>query len=184
MLYSLLFAAGKGAAKNPGLSFGGSGEHSALSNLDPLGNFITGFGGDPLNLYGNKNNPNALLFPSSPQTNAQGTPSPLFNIGGGGGALVPSLPVMSGAPPQQLPPSMGLNFQGMPGFGGPPSQGAQQQFNPFLAALMQYTTPPKPAAPTGGGGGGGRAMLNPNIMQQLAQMNSSRGKGMPLRQLQ
>lgn len=39
------------------------GMSSALGKLDPLGNKITQWGGDPLNLYGNQNNPNAALFP-------------------------------------------------------------------------------------------------------------------------
>jgi hypothetical protein len=51
-------------AQNPNLSYGGSNEHSLFSKLDPIGNAITKIGGDPLNLYGNKDNPNALLFPS------------------------------------------------------------------------------------------------------------------------
>lgn len=51
-------------AQNPNLSYGGSNEHSLFGKLDPLGNAITKIGGDPLNLYGNKYNPNALLFPS------------------------------------------------------------------------------------------------------------------------
>ena len=72
MLYALLMAAGKGSAQNPSMSVGGSGEHSLLSKLDPIGNAITGLGGDPLNLYGNKNNPNALLFPGTTGANASG----------------------------------------------------------------------------------------------------------------
>lgn len=179
MLYSLLMAGGRGAAKNPNLSFGGSGEHSTLSNLDPIGNWITGWGGDPLNLYGNKDNSNALLFPSSPQTNAVNASALPFVIGSPTGSR-PQLPP-GYAPPQAPPPNQGLNFQGMPGFGAP--NGQQPPVNPFLGALMQYMNPPKPA-PVAGGGGGGRAMLNPNVMQQLAQMNSGRGKGMPMRQLQ
>jgi hypothetical protein len=56
---------------------------NGLSHLDPLGNAITKIGGDPLNLYGNKNNPNALLFPSGGANGgAGGVPGtlPSFNI--------------------------------------------------------------------------------------------------------
>ncbi|HEY3645496.1 MAG TPA: hypothetical protein VGM16_09170 [Gammaproteobacteria bacterium] len=51
-------------AQNPNLSYGGNNEHALFGKLDPIGNAITKVGGDPLNLYGNKDNPNALLFPS------------------------------------------------------------------------------------------------------------------------
>lgn len=51
------------------------GMSSALGKLDPLGNKITQWGGDPLNLYGNQNNPSAALFPSGMP--APATPSVL-----------------------------------------------------------------------------------------------------------
>jgi hypothetical protein len=69
-------------ASNPNLSYGGSAEHSLFSTLDPIGNAITKVGGDPLNLYGNKNNPSALLFPS-PNASANGSAVP---------AVLPTLP--------------------------------------------------------------------------------------------
>src|SRR5690348_14105739 len=47
---------------------------------DPLGIFdaVTRVGGDPLNIYGHKNNPNALLFPSGAPN---GVPGVLPNLG-------------------------------------------------------------------------------------------------------
>lgn len=67
---------GQADAKNPGASVGGSGEHPLLGQLDPLGKFIVGKGGDPWNLYGEKDNPNALFFPSS-SGDASGLPTTL-----------------------------------------------------------------------------------------------------------
>ena len=52
---------------------------SALSTLDPLGNKITQWGGDPLDLYGNQNNPSAAFFPSG--TPASPIPGVLPNLG-------------------------------------------------------------------------------------------------------
>ena len=69
-------------ASNPNLSAPGW-VQNGFSHLDPVGNAITKIGGDPLNLYGNKNNPNALLFPSGrPNGGTGGVPSvlPSFNI--------------------------------------------------------------------------------------------------------
>lgn len=87
---------GQQDAQNPNISFGGSTEHSLFSTLDPIGNEITKYGGDPLNLYGNKNNPNALIFPSSnPNAAAGGTPS-----------VLPTLPGI-GAPKTYDPNSFG-----------------------------------------------------------------------------
>lgn len=142
-LYSLLFAGGRGAAKNPNLSapswvgnlLGGSG---SFPGADPLGNLITGIGGDPLNLYGNKDNPNALLFPSrSPMPGGSASGGLPFSIGAQGG-YKPQLPT-GFSPPRAPMGGKSLNFQGMPGFPGAPQQGV----NPFLAAMMQYLAPPK-----------------------------------------
>lgn len=165
MLYTMLFAGGKAAAQNPNIGFGGSGEHSTLSTLDPIGNWITGIGGDPLNLYGNKNNPGALLFPGpngtqtgmGPVTGPQTGPNAglmsaysnfLRNLGA---------PPMQGGPgtpsprPQPRPPlSYGGGGAGGAGFGGPSYRGPQPgdgsgmngNINAWLASLSQLNAQP------------------------------------------
>lgn len=55
------------------------GMSSALGKLDPLGNKITQWGGDPLNLYGNQNNPYAALFPSGTPASAAAITLPAPN---------------------------------------------------------------------------------------------------------
>lgn len=85
-------AGGQGIAQNPGLDYGGM--SSYLQKLDPIGNKITEIGGDPLNLYGHKNNPNALIFPGSTNQNGanstNGVPSVLPNLGAS--SLIPQAP--------------------------------------------------------------------------------------------
>src|SRR5215472_1607846 len=74
---------GQQDAQNPGINFDRFA--SQLSDMDPLGNAITKAGGDPLNLYGNKNNPNAALFPSqNPNAVNGGVPSALPTLSGVG----------------------------------------------------------------------------------------------------
>lgn len=109
MIYTLLATAGKGAAANPNLSMGGSGG-LGLNNIDPVGNWITSIGGDPLNLYGNKNNPGALFFPGPSGSSANagsGGPVQLPMTGGNAGLLSAYSTFLNnlGAPPMQAPPS-------------------------------------------------------------------------------
>jgi len=131
---------GQQDAKNPNISYGGSAEHSLFSSLDPLGNQITKLGGDPLNLYGNKNNPNALIFPSSnPNANGNGVP-----------ATLPTLPNV-GAPQIYKPNSFG----GYASLGaGPYNAMASRMAGPqYRPQLMGGGMAPIPAlAPTAGKG--------------------------------
>lgn len=77
-LLSLGIGAGRSNSANPNGFSAPSWIGSDLSKLDPIGNWITSVGGDPLNLYGNKNNPNALFFPGpNSQQTGQGTPVPI-----------------------------------------------------------------------------------------------------------
>lgn len=101
----LSYAGGKGGSGSLG---------SDLGKLDPLGNGITQLGGDPLDLYGNKNNPNALFFPS----------------GSGAHGSVPSvLPTLAGiGAPQRYSPAS---------FGGYANLGA----GPFNAMAAQMAGP-------------------------------------------
>lgn len=125
--------------QNPNLSFGGSKEHSLFSTLDPIGNAVTKIGGDPLNLYGNKNNPNALLFPS---TNNSGSTS-------GVPAVLPTLPNVGG-PKFYDPNSFGPDaYLGSGKFNAMASQMAGPQYRP-----MPMTGAPqqKPGQASGAGG--------------------------------
>lgn len=79
---------GQQNASNPGVDYGGM--SGLLQKLDPLGNKITEIGGDPLNIYGHKNNPNALLFPGGQNPNANGVPSILPNLGPQ--SMIPQMP--------------------------------------------------------------------------------------------
>jgi len=75
------FGAGVGQqdAKNPGASIGSDWEHNMLARFDPIGKWGVGIGGDPWNLYGEKDNPNALFFPSG--GGAPAIPTTLPNLG-------------------------------------------------------------------------------------------------------
>lgn len=113
-----------------GSLFGGSGSAgSIMSNLDPLGNFITGLGGDPSNLYGNKNNPNAVLFPSNSASSNQPTTMP--NLGAN--TLNPTMP--SG--------TWGMNPYGSGMFNAMANQSAGQLFTPNG---IQQNNPANPMA--------------------------------------
>ena len=151
MLYTMLFAGGKGAAQNPNMGFGGSGEHSLLSSLDPIGNWITGIGGDPLNLYGNKNNPGALLFPGQDSTQTGMGPVTNPMTGGNPGLMSAYATFLRnlGAPPMQQPRQPmpapvggpmrgggGMDFGGM-GAGRPMVPGGAGAGYPGMAALSQ-----------------------------------------------
>jgi hypothetical protein len=75
---------GQSAAQNPNASVGGQGG-LGLNHWDPIGNWITSKGGDPYNLYGHKDNPGALFFPSSDPNSlnggaGMGMPAPSGNI--------------------------------------------------------------------------------------------------------
>lgn len=128
-LIPMAIGMGQQDAQNPGISFGGGREHSLLDVLDPLGNQITKMGGDPLNLYGNKNNPNALFFPSqNPNTQNGGAP-----------AVLPTLPGIG--VPQTYDPG---SFGGYANLGaGPYNQMASQMAGPaYNPTLMQLTASP------------------------------------------
>lgn len=102
------------------------GMSSALGKLDPLGNKITQWGGDPLNLYGNQNNPNAALFPYG--TVASSVPGVLPNLGAG--SLMPRPPQGAFAPPS----SGGGAFNGM----------AQQLAGPLYEPGVSFPNEPQP----------------------------------------
>lgn len=109
---------------------------SALSTLDPLGSKITQWGGDPLNLYGNQNNPSAAFFPSG--TPASPVPGVLPNLGPA--SMQPRVP--QGA--FQAPSMGGGQFNAMA------AQLAGPLFNPAVRVLQpQYRpqTQPPAAAP-------------------------------------
>jgi len=125
-----------------------------VSSADPIGNYITSKGGDPLNIYGNKNNPNAFLFPG----NAPG------GSGGSGGASGFS-PMQSGMSPQQM--AMLAQMQ------GPQGQNALNGgFNNYLSAIGRPQMPVQQQQSQGSG-------MSPQLM---ALMQSIRGGGMPQRQ--
>lgn len=159
MLYAMLMAAGKGAAQNPNMGFGGSGEHSLLSSLDPIGNWITGIGGDPLNLYGNKNNPGALLFPgqSPTQTGVGQVTSPGAGPNAGLMSAYSNFLRNLGAPPMQQPrPQAPMPMRGGGGFYGgsgasarPLVAGGAGAGYPGMAALSQlnFGRPTMPMQP-------------------------------------
>ena len=119
--------------------FGGSGSvGSIVGNADPVGNLITQVGGDPLNIYGNKNNPNALLFPSSNgSSSTSGVPS-----------VLPTLPNV-GAPTLYNPSSFG----GLANFGsGKYNQMAAQMAGPQYQPMLMPSTQQKPGQASGAGG--------------------------------
>lgn len=121
-LIPMAVSMGQQDAQNPGINYNQFA--SQLSSLDPVGNEITKIGGDPLNLYGNKNNPNALFFPSrNPNTQNGGVPS-----------VLPTLPGVGG--PQTYNPG---SFGGYAKLGAGPydqmaSQMAGPMYNPQLAS--------------------------------------------------
>ena len=147
-LIPMAIGIGQQDAQNPNISFGGSAEHSLFSTLDPIGNEITKYGGDPLNLYGNKNNPNALLFPSSNPNGAAGsTPS-----------VLPTLPGV-GAPKIYDPNSFG----GYAALGAGPynkmaSQMAGKVYKPTLMNPVPAAGKGLVAGPSSGKGGASSTM--------------------------
>lgn len=115
-LYAMLVALGQGAAKNPNANVGGSWLHDTLNKYDPIGRTIVDYGGDPLNLYGEKNNPGGLIFPSSPTPTQGGTY-------GGMGAGMPTGFTTGQAPAmyaayQNFLKNLGAPRTMMPGVGG------------------------------------------------------------------
>ena len=120
---------GQQNASNPGVDYGGV--SGILQKMDPLGNKITEIGGDPLNIYGHKNNPNALLFPSGTGTTGA-IPSVLPNLGAN--TLIPH------APQGRFMP---VNTAGG-GFNAMANQGAGPLFNPAAmpAAPAMVRKPP------------------------------------------
>lgn len=114
---------GQQNANNPGVDYGGL--SGILSKMDPLGNKITQLGGDPLNLYGHKNNPNALLFPGG-QNPLGNVPSVLPNLGAQ--SMMPQMPQGGFMPLGQTNPMGGQtpgNFNQMS------AQSAGQLFSPI-----------------------------------------------------
>lgn len=82
---------GQQGANNPGANVGSSWSQNFLDKFDPIGKFGTGLLGDPWNVYGQKNNPNALIFPSSTNANGLGNiPSVLPNLGDA--SMIPKMP--------------------------------------------------------------------------------------------
>ena len=145
MLYTMLMAGGRGAAQNPNMGFGGSSEHSLLSNLDPIGNFITGIGGDPLNLYGNKNNPGALLFPGqNPTQTGVGQVTPPMT-GGNSGLMSAYANFLRnlGAPPMSRGPQPGGMQAPAPPINSGDRGGGMGMGFPGMSALSRMNFQPR-----------------------------------------
>lgn len=106
-------SAGQQGAQN-GTSFGPDWAHGLLNKMDPIGRTIVDKGGDPYNLYGEQNNPNAAFFPSS--NNATGTSGPLPNLG-------INMPIAPGQGTWGMAPGNGI-------FNQMASQGAGQVYTP------------------------------------------------------
>lgn len=135
---------GKGAENTPSL-FG-----ETLGNMDPIGNAITSWGGDPLNFYGNGNNPNAALFPSGSAASPLPGTLPQPNVKPGAGGINPyswGAPAPAGAGP----------FNAMAGMlAGPVFTGGLQV--PGVSPGMQGQALPSPGwTPPGSGKGGAAA---------------------------
>jgi len=123
---------GQQAAQNPNASIGGQGG-LGLDKIDPIGKWIVGKGGDPYNLYGEKDNPGALFFPSSTGTGNLNTTLP--NLGAS--TLMPRLP--------------GGSFQAPQLTGGKFNQMAQSGAGP----LFNPSAPGGKGSVAGGSGGKG-----------------------------
>lgn len=123
-------SAGQQGAQN-GTSFGPDWAHGLLNKMDPIGRTIVDKGGDPYNLYGEQNNPNAAFFPSA--NNANGTSGPLPNLG-------INMPIAPGQGTWGMAPGNGI-------FNQMASQGAGQIYTPTAASYGSkpaLTAPPKP----------------------------------------
>lgn len=149
-MYAALMSLGMGAASrnaaNPNGYSAPSWVGSTLGKMDPIGNWITGIGGDPLNLYGNKNNPNALFFPGpgkpgvaqpvgsgfDPAQLAQLSQSYntfLKNLGAGGTPMLPTGGSKTAAKPS-TPPDPGT-LHALSGGGGGIGGGRNWRFGPW-----------------------------------------------------
>lgn len=117
-------------ANNPGLS-APSGVQKVMSTLDPVGNAVTKIGGDPLNIYGNKDNPNALLFPTQAATStANGLPAPSG----------PTMPIRYAADSFVSRPMNGGIFNDMAARLAGPVYSPQRVAAPVTSAASQPTT--------------------------------------------
>jgi hypothetical protein len=159
---------GQGAAQNPGASLGGSGEHSLLAQLDPVGKWIVGRGGDPWNLYGEKSNPTALFFPSG--NGAPAIPTMLPNLGAA--SLNPKIYNPGAFAPPAL--SGGLFNRMTQQMAGPVYSGGG-----YIPGVSPFMPPARPggkgASPSGGPGGKGgfpSADGGPGYPGQLLQVSS------------
>lgn len=123
---------GQSAAQNPNQSIGGQGG-LGLDKIDPIGKFIVGKVGDPYNLYGEKNNPNALFFPGS--SAAGSGPTTLPNLGAA--SMMPHAPGGSFMPVN----TSGGQFNAMA------NQSAGGLFNPAQSQNAKGSTSSKGAAP-------------------------------------
>ncbi len=157
---------GQQAAQNPNASIGGQGGFG-LDKVDPIGKWIVGKGGDPYNLYGEKDNPGALFFPSS-MPGSGGVPGALPNLGAQ--SLIPRAPGGAFMPPNlnggryndMAALSAGPLFNPSAGPGGSGGKGGSQ------GSVGQV--PPMPLAPGGKGGmtgSGGMMPINPELIQRL-----------------
>lgn len=161
---------GQQGAQNPNASLGGQGG-LGLDKIDPLGKFIVGKGGDPYNLYGEKDNPNALFFPS-----------------GGGANGNSALPAPSGSinPMFYDPRSFGKRPPLAPGkFNAMASALAGPQYQPQLAGGKGGSAPTQGPSPGGGKGAAlgpmntgaqkpGPMSLSPQMLQRLRDMQGGR----------
>ncbi len=140
-------------ANNPSLS-APSGVQKAMSSLDPIGNAITKIGGDPLNLYGNKDNPNALLFPTQAATSAaNGLPAPNG----------PTTPIRYAPDSFVARPMNGGTFNDMA------AQLAGPVYSPQRVAVSVATAPPAAAAQ-----GKGATPVDANLMGLMLKMQQGR----------
>ena len=140
-----VLGAGQQNAGNQGVDYGGV--SGLLSKMDPLGNKITEVGGDPLNIYGHNNNPNALLFPSGNPNGTGGAPSVLPNLGPQ--SLIPQAP-RGGFMPVQT----GGGF-----FNAEANRGAGQLFDP---AMIRRPPPPHMQTPS--------SMMTSQLSPQMAAL--------------
>ena len=137
------------------------GMSSALGKLDPLGNKITQWGGDPLNLYGNQNNPNAALFPSGAPASAASIVLPAPN-----GSITPIT---------YNPTSF---VQRQPA--GPGSYNAMAAQLAGPAYMPQIQSPPPVAGNAGIGNAAGTLPGNAALARLLAQVQARGAVAQPL----
>lgn len=162
-LIAMGMGAGKGMAQNPNAPQAPAWLQD-ISQVDLPGRLITSIGGDPINLYGNKDNPGALLFPGQNSTQTGMGPMTGPMTGGDAGLMAAYSNFLRnlGAPPMQGlsapvpggPPMQGgggMDYGGM-GAGRPMVSGGAGGGYPGMAALsrMNFARPTMPYRMTAG----------------------------------